>query len=206
MMSGMGRVFSYKDSAPNPQIAPIKDAWQTFISDDNMWHFSTFLGAQSNGVFPSVTAMNSNYVLDATGATDYKGNFETEAHFGRLFGDRQFLEIFVGADVRRLNAIHNFSPNSSEYAIENRTLATLGGEYLLPMFIQTDLRIDHTGRFRLQMSRSDLALTSRLRLGALWNTDKEYDVDMRYIVTKRFSISADYDSHFGAGGGITFTY
>ncbi len=206
MMSGMGRVFSYKDSAPNPQIDAIKDAWQKFVSDDNMWHYSTFIGAQSNGVFPRVIAMNRNYVLDATGATDYKGNFETEARFGKLFGDRQFLEIYVGADVRRLNAIHNFTPNSSEYAIENRTLATLGVAYVLPMFVQTNVRIDHTGRLRLQMSRSDLGLTSRLRLDALWNTDKEYDVNMRYIVTKRLSISADYDSHFGAGGGITFTY
>ncbi len=74
------------------------------------------------------------------------------------------------------------------------------------MFIQTDLRVDDTGHFRFQISRSDLDLTARLRLDAMWNTDREYDVGMRYILTKRFSLSANYDSHFGAGGGIAYTY
>ncbi|MHB1688991.1 MAG: multicopper oxidase domain-containing protein [Ignavibacteriaceae bacterium] len=206
MMSGMGRVFSYTNSPPNPQIDTIKNTWQKFLSDENMWHFSTFIAAQSNGILPKVVAMNRNYVFDVTGGTDYKGNFETEARFGRLFGNRQFLEVYIGGDIRRLSEFHNLSPGSKEYKIENRTLATVGVDYLLPMFIQTDLRLDHTGRVRFQISRSDLALTARLRLEAMWNTDKEYDIGARYILTKRFSLSANYDSHFGAGGGITYTY
>ena len=85
-------------------------------------------------------------------------------------------------------------------------MATFGVQYLLPFFIQTDLRIDHTGHLRFQIARNDLALNNRLRLDAVWNSDFEYEIALRYIVIKRLSLSANYDSHFGAGGGITFTY
>ena len=84
--------------------------------------------------------------------------------------------------------------------------ATLGIQYLLPFFILTDLRIDHTGRVRFQISRNDFPITSRLRLDAMWNTDMEYEVGLRYIVMKRLSVSGNYDSHFGPGVGVMFTY
>ncbi len=214
MMSGMGRVFSVSragsppnaDPPTNPQIDTIKDAWQKFVSGDNAWYFSAFVGAQSNGIFPRLRAVTRSYVFNVTGQADYRGDFETEARFGRLFGHMQFLEAYVGADIRRLNRLHNFTPSSRDYRIENRSVTTLGVRYLLPMFIQTDLRVDDTGHFRFQISRSDLDLTARLRLDAMWNTDREYDVGMQYIVTKLFSLSANYDSHFGVGGGIAFTY
>jgi hypothetical protein len=38
------------------------------------------------------------------------------------------------------------------------------------------------------------------------NTDKEYELGFRYIITKRISVSANYDSDFGAGAGVTFKY
>jgi uncharacterized protein (DUF1684 family) len=74
------------------------------------------------------------------------------------------------------------------------------------MFIQSDLRIDHKGNMRFQIGRNDLALTSRLRFDGFWNSDNEYEFSLRYITTKRFSLSTSYDSHFGIGAGITFTY
>ena len=206
MMSGMGRVFSYDEWFPNRELSGIKDPWQLFLDDDNMWHFSTFVGVQTNAVYPKAFIMNRDYVADVTAAADYRGNFETDFRFGRLFGNRQFLKIYIGADFRRLKALHNISLNSLEYRIDNRSVATVGAEYLLPMFIRADLRLDHTGRARLQIGRSDLNLTSRLRLDAMWNTDKEYGTRFNYIVTKRLCITAGYDTHFGFGGGITFTY
>lgn len=206
MMSGMGRVFSV-DTKPNTQVDTIKHAWKKFLKDGNMWHFSTYVAAQSNGIFPDAMLMNNNYVFDEMGMMNYNGSFESETHFGRLFGPRQFFKVFIGSDIRMLNHPNmNMSPNSKEYLIENRKVATFGIQYLLPFFIQTELRIDNTGHVRLQISRSDLALTSRLRLDAFWNTDNEYEIGLSYIVIKRLSLSANYDSHFGAGAGIMFTY
>jgi hypothetical protein len=72
--------------------------------------------------------------------------------------------------------------------------------------VQTELRIDHTGLGRLQFSRQDLAVTERLRLGLVMNTDEEYNINFRYILTKYFAVSANYDSDYGPGGGFTLTY
>jgi FtsP/CotA-like multicopper oxidase with cupredoxin domain len=206
MMSGMGRVFSVGKTKPNAQLDTIPDVWNTFLSEDNMFHFSGSLTAQSQGLWGKTMLMNRNYVFDAMGILDYKGNFESEARLGRYFGKMQWLKFYVGADVRiasKNTRLHSSGPDST---LENRKLATLGVQYILPMFLLTDLRVDHKGKFRFQISRSDLALTSRLRFDGLWNTDKEYEMGLRYIITKRFSLSANYDSHFGLGGGIVFTY
>ena len=202
MMSGMGRVFSYANSQPNPQIDTIKNAWSTFLSDDKMWHFSTAIAAQSQGVFGKAMVMNRNYMFDVMGVVNYKGNYESEIHFARFIDRQQFLTFYVGSDIRSLpDAPHELVSTS-----EKRAVATLGVQYLLPLFLRSDLRIDHTGKVRFQIAKYDMALTSRLRFDGMWNTDKEYELGLRYIATKRFSLSANYSFHFGYGAGITFTY
>lgn len=206
MMSGMGRVFHYENSQPNPQIDPIKNAWRLFTDEDNMWHFSTSIALQSQNVSAKVMLMDRDYVLDAMALADYKGSFETETHLARFLDQRQFLKLYVGSDIRRSHETSTDGGHTGNILLENRTLATLGIQYLLPMFINADLRISHTGKPRLQLSKTDWALAARLRFDALWNTDKEFELGLRYIWTKRWSLSASYDSHFGFGGGITFTY
>lgn len=206
MMSGMGRIFRYENSQPNVQVDTIKNAWKKFLKDDRMWHFSASIAAQSQGVFAKAMVMDRHYIFETIGETDYDGNFESETKLGRYFGKLQYLKLFIGFDIRQLEGIHEHEDIVMEEEVLKRTVATFGVQYLLPMFIQTDLRIDHTGHVRFQVSRHDLALTSRLRFEGMWNTDEEYELGLRYIVTKRFSVSGSYSSHFGAGGGITFTY
>jgi len=92
-----------------------------------------------------------------------------------------------------------------EYRIDSRTVATISEEYLLPIFIRADLRLEHAGRLRLQIGRSNLDFTSCSRLNALWSTDKEYGTNFNSFVTKGHSFIAGYDTHFGCGGGIAIT-
>jgi hypothetical protein len=130
----------------------------------------------------------------------------SEVHFGRFLDERQFLEIYVGADARNLYGLTASNGDMMPARLEKRNVAIAGIQYMLPFFLQTDLRIDNTGNVRLQIIRHDLALTSRLRFDGMVNTDKEYELSLRYIITKRISVSANYDNDYGAGGGITFTY
>jgi hypothetical protein len=74
------------------------------------------------------------------------------------------------------------------------------------MLIAADARIDTKGKFRFQLSREDVPLTSRLRFNFMLNTDKEYMAGLRYIVTKYLSLFTHYDSDMGYGAGLTFTY
>ena len=208
MMSGMGRVFSYANSQPNPAVDSIKHSWRKFSSDERMWHFSTNIALQTQGLFVKAMVMNRRYVFDEMAKVNYAGTFETETHLALIPDKQQYFRIYLGSDIRRLSNANDYLRiiHRENKTPENRMVATLGVQYLLPFFIQTDLRMDHTGRVRFQISRNDLPITARLRLDAMWNTDMEYEVGLRYIVLKRLSITVNYDSHFGPGVGVMFTY
>jgi hypothetical protein len=88
----------------------------------------------------------------------------------------------------------------------NRKAFVAGVEYVLPMLIRAQFRMDSKGKFRFQVGREDIPLTPRLRLNALWNTDKEYMAGFRYILRKWLALSTHYDSDMGYGAGITIIY
>ena len=206
MMAGMGRIFRYENSAPNIEIDTIKNSWKKFSRDDRMWHFSSNIGIHSQVVMPHVMLLNRNFIIDAEGMLNYKGDYEAEGHVFRWLDKNYFLNAFIGVDVRRIKADHSKLENNIEEDIEKREVAIIGVQYTLPLFLQSEIRVNHNGRIRFQVSRHDLALSSRLRLEGMWNSDNEHDIGLQYIITKRISLSANYDSHFGAGGGIKFIY
>lgn len=206
MMSGMGRVFSYENSKPNPQIDSMKNSYKMFLMDDKMWFYSAGASIQSQEIMGNFEAMDRYYEIDAMGAINYKDNYTSETYFGRYIDKRQFLMLYVGSDVRNLTGLVNTEDDHVPNYMENRKVAVLGMQYLLPFFMESELRVDNTGRFRFQLSRKDMPITSRLRFEGMVNTDKEYELGLRYILTKQISISANYDSDYGAGGGITFIY
>ena len=72
--------------------------------------------------------------------------------------------------------------------------------------VLADARVDGNGKFRFQLSREDIPITSRLRFNFMANTDKEYMTGFRYIVSKWFAFSTHYDSDMGLGAGVTLTY
>ena len=58
MMSGMGRIFRYENSPPNPEIPDPAMAYRKLKSDDRMFHFMTKVGLDSKG--SDGTAMLAN--------------------------------------------------------------------------------------------------------------------------------------------------
>ena len=54
--------------------------------------------------------------------------------------------------------------------------------------------------------REDIPLGKRLRGSFMVNTDKEYMIGSRYILSRNVSLSAHYDSDMGFGGGLTMMY
>ncbi|MBP9883169.1 MAG: multicopper oxidase domain-containing protein [Chitinophagales bacterium] len=205
MMSGMGRVFSVGTIGPNVQLDTIKNVTRKFERDDKMLHFSGRVAVHTQGIFAEAMLMNKDYVLAGMGMANYTGEYETEITLARYFGTMQYFKAYIGTDISKLEELHH-NGGDTPAELVNEAVATVGIQYLLPFFLQTDLRIDHTGHVRFQVSRHDLALTSRLRFEGMWNTDMEYELGLSYILTKRWSASANYDSHFGAGVGISFTY
>lgn len=210
MMSGMGRVFSYEDSPPNPQVPDPAKAYRMLKRDDRMLHLMAQVGLESNGSDGEIMLANTRYRLSAEwrlGLNDRHG-YENETHFGRYFGKNQWLLGYVGWDVRYRKMGDDDEKNlfGQRNTKDFRQVLHLGVQYTLPMLILADASLDTDGRLRIQLMRDDVPVTKRLRFNFMVNTDKEYMAGFRYIFTRHFSLSTHYDSDMGIGAGITLSY
>ena len=210
MMSGMGRVFSYENSPPNPEIPDPKYAQRMLNSDDRKFHLMGMAGLESNGSDGQLMLSNTRYRLSTEWRLGFKAHhgMESETYFGRYLGKTQWLFPFIGFDyhynpVRNESEKNMFGQLSNQ---KNRKAITAGIQYTLPMLIVAEARVDSKGKLRFQLKREDVPVTNRLRFSFSANTDKEYMTGFRYIVTKYFSLSTHYDSDMSYGGGITLSY
>jgi FtsP/CotA-like multicopper oxidase with cupredoxin domain len=201
MMSGMGRIFSYENSPPNAQLPNPKKALKKLYHDDQKWHPMLHLGIESNGSDGELMFSNKRNKISTEWriGTMFLTDYESETHYSRYVGKQQYLIAYVGADFR-------YRINGKENTKDNRQVACIGLQYVLPLFLVADFRLDHTGRVRFQVNREDIPLTSRVRLAGMINSDKEFMFGARYILTKYLSLSTHYDSDMKFGAGITILY
>jgi CopA family copper-resistance protein len=217
MMSGMGRIFSYEDSPPNPQLPDLKYARRKLFADDRKFYLKANVGLETNGSDGEIQYANTRWIA----ATEWRlglnpdNGYESETYVGRYLGTMQWLLPFVGFDYHYNDRAKK--PGEPGYEIErnlfgqesnqsNRKTVIAGIRYTLPMLINAEARVDGLGKFRFQLEREDIPITSRLRLNLMANTDKEYMVGFRYVVGKYWSLSTHYDSDMGLGAGLTITY
>lgn len=213
MMSGMGRIFSYENSPPNPELPDKKYAQRKLFSDDRMFHAMAEIGLESNGSDGRAMLANTRWRLETLwhlGLNAHHG-YESETSIGRYFGKMQWWYVYAGFDyhhkeedaIRKDEAFNLFGQASNK---NSRKTAVLGLQYTLPLLLVADARIDANGKARFQLSREDVPLSRRLRFNFMANTDKEYVAGFRYILTRYLSLSTHYDSDMGLGGGITISY
>jgi hypothetical protein len=74
------------------------------------------------------------------------------------------------------------------------------------MLVRSEFRTDLHGNLRLQLERRDLPLSNNVFADLRVNTDKEYNVNFRYLMRKNLSLSTNYDSDYKWGAGLTFHY
>jgi hypothetical protein len=209
MMAGMGRIFTYENTPPNPQIPNPKKALRKVYADDRRFYLGAEVGLETNGSDGEVSLMNTRWKFDVEWRIGYnkQAGFETESHIGRYLDKNQFLLIYTGWDWRYREGHQGEKNIFQQTSTKNdRGVACLGLQYTMPFFIVADLRVDHSGYVRLQISRDDIPITKQLRLWGMFNTDLEYSVGARYILSKYISASTHYDSDMGFGAGLTFTY
>jgi len=215
MMSGMGRIFHYTDSSGSafsaiPGIADPRRSIRKIYSDDREIRPAATVGLESNGSDGEAMLANTRYRLHAEWrvGTDERKGYETESHIGRYLGKMQYWMSYVGWDFRyrRISDAGEKSLFGQSDTKDHRNVFCFGVQYLLPYLVVADWRLDSKGYVRLQLGREDIPVTSRLRLNFMVNTDKEYMVGARYIITKYFGISTHYDSDMGYGAGLTISY
>jgi len=217
MMSGMGRVFSYENSAPNPEVPNPKLAQRKLFWDDRMPHLMGRIGIESSGSDGQLMLSQTRWSLNTMWHLGTKAmmGYESETVLGRYIGRNQWLFPYVGFDYhyKKFNPDEKNIFGSNERNLfgqasnkENRKTVVAGIAYTLPMLLVADARIDGNGKLRFQLGREDIAVSKRLRANFMVNTDKEYAAGLRYILTKYIAISSHYDSDMGLGGGFTVNY
>lgn len=217
MMSGMGRVFEYENSPPNPEITDPVMNYKMVKMDDQMPYLKAQIGLESNGSDGQVMVSNTRWQATEMWhlGLNLKAGYESETMVGRYIGKMQWLFPYVGFDYHRKRfdaggynifgneATNLFGQRSNK---DNRHTVVAGLAYTLPMLFIANARVDGNGKLRFQLGRQDIPISKRLRFNIMVNTDKEYAAGLQYVVTKYFSLSTHYDSDMGLGGGLTLTY
>ena len=211
MMSGMGRVFTYQNQAPNPLIPNPRLAQRKLYGEDRKLHSMAENDFATNGNDGMVMLQNTRWSIGSEwrlGFNDLHG-YESETHIGRYIGKMQWLMPFIGFDWR-YRKLHNGESEKNLFGQVNtkdeRKQISLGVAYVLPMLVTFQTEVYQDGNLRLQLMREDIPLSKRMRGEFMVNTDKEYMIGARYIVNKNMGLRTHYDSDMGFGIGIYLNY
>jgi FtsP/CotA-like multicopper oxidase with cupredoxin domain len=211
MMSGMGRVFTYQNQAPNPLISNPKLAQRKLFGEDRKFHWMTENDFATNGNDGMAMLQNTRWSIGSEWRLGYDkmhGN-ESETHIGRYIGKMQWLMPFIGFDWR-YRKLHNGESEKNLFGQINtkdeRRQFSVGVAYVLPMLITFQTEVYQDGNLRLQLMREDIPLAKRLRGELMVNTDKEFMLGARYIVNKNMGFKSHFDSDMGYGIGLYFNY
>ena len=211
MMSGMGRVFTYQNQAPNPLISNPKLAQRKLFGEDRKFHWMTENDFATNGNDGMAMLQNTRWSIGSEWRLGYDkmhGN-ELETHIGRYIGKMQWLMPFIGFDWR-YRKLHNGESEKNLFGQINtkdeRRQFSVGVAYVLPMLITFQTEVYQDGNLRLQLMREDIPLAKRLRGELMVNTDKEFMLGARYIVNKNMGFKSHFDSDMGYGIGLYLNY
>jgi len=222
MMAGMGRIFSYENSKPNPQLPNRKLAWKDFMKDNRMISSMAMLDIQSNKLHAETMTMfgprwaNLNEFHSNWDFNHFDGNFKV----GRFLGKFQWALPYAGFRIQKNHELMErqmaedmgmeFRGKKTWFgqqkASKNSAAFIVGIQYLLPMLVTVDASVDQNGKVLLELSREDIPLSRRLRGNFSINSDGEFTTGLRYILQKWLSVSGNYDNEMGWGAGLTLTY
>jgi CopA family copper-resistance protein len=187
--AGMARIVSYEDKELDMDLKKIRPK----LYKDS-WYPSIIGTAQSHMTDGIAVFSNSKNLLSTTWQVGWqnvdKTDYDVELAYDRYFN--RFLNVFTGINIT----------NEYERGI-------FGMRYLLPFNIDSVLRIDSEGEFRIELAQG-LQLSNRFGIFA----DVEYDTETKeewllggkYTLTKNLSLTSQYHSDFGAGAGMEFRF
>ncbi|SDC39292.1 multicopper oxidase domain-containing protein [Niabella drilacis] len=209
MMAGMGRIFTYKGQAPNPYITNPQKTIKKLYRDDRMFFLMAENEVASNGNFGSALYHNTRWAFTAEWKLGYtaKRGHEIEASVGRFLGQMQWFRPFVGVEwAYRKDSHEEQDLLGQKFKHDGKPRYTAGFAYTLPWLVLLQTQIDTKGQVRVELGREDIPLSKRLRGAFSLDTRREYMGGLRYIVNRNFSVSANYNTEYGFGGGLVLTY
>ena len=207
MMAGMGRVFSYENSAPNPQLSDKEASYKKFLKSNNMINTKAMLDLSSNKLhFENMTMIGPRWMNVTELHSNYSFmHYEGSVKIGRYLGKYQWALPYVGF---RSYKTHDMAQTwfGQNIKPKDQNVAIVGIKYILPLLVVADANVDQNGKVRLELSREGIKISPRIRGSFAFNSDKEFDLGLKYILQKWVAVSTNYDSEYGFGAGLTFMY
>lgn len=188
MKLGMGGVIHYEGTQSDADV--ISHHADHSAEHGNIWFNANSIAAYSNFIDATLKFTRNNDYLIFDGRHNYHRDYEMELYYKKYMS--LFFGMYVGGD---------FKHEDDEYS--NR--AIMGFEYILPLLIKADLRLNSKGEPRLGLA-NDHQLTDRVSFDWDWNTDKEYTLNLHYAINKQLYLSGNYDSRQKFGLGLMFKF
>jgi hypothetical protein len=209
MMGGMARIFSYDTPRDGRmQAFPISQ----LLHETNEYFTWGLAELSSNFSELKLTTSNIRNEFSLSIESDYVQNSEIEVSYNRYLND--WVRLYAGVNSE------NEMPDSYD---EFNTVGLVGVKYFTPYMFNVDVNIDHQLRPRIRIDK-ELLLFPRIFLEGEyeyladfgWVNDLENEDDFEgetewlirtaYMLSRNFSIQANYNSHYGWGGGLSIRF
>ena len=190
MKAGMARLIHYEGYSPDQKVTEIRPALYK-----DTWYFWGQVDALSHMTEGFLTLSNTRNILSAEWEVGWQhmDDVEWENVFTWDRYINRFFTLLVGADLL----------GAGEYLEDAR--AVFGFHYLLPLNIESRAWVDSEGGARVSLGKS-FELTPRLSLSgeAEYDTHEMWEgsVSLSYMAHKYFSLTGQWHSHYGFGGGL----
>ncbi len=209
MMGGMARVFSYD----TPRDERMEDfAEKNLIDEADHYYFwgSAQLGSNFSELRLTSSSIRNEYNLRLE--SDYDQNSEVEFSYNRYLND--WVRIYAG--------VYSENENSGSYDGFN-TVGLVGVKYFTPYMFNVDVSIDNQLRPRLRVDKeillfprfflegeyeylADFGWVNELEEDTSFIGEDEWLIRVSYLLSRNFSIQANYNSQNGWGGGLSVRF
>ena len=204
MMGGMARVFSYD----TPRDLRMKDFPVQKLVDETDHYYAwgaARLGSNFNELF--LVSSNIRNEFGVRAEFDYDQNAEVEVNYNRYLND--WVRVYAGVNTE------TSIPDSYD---RFNTVGLIGVKYFTPYRFNMDVSMDHQLRPRIRLDR-ELLLFPRIFLegeyefradfgwvndlgNSSYESETQWLVGASYILSRNFSIQANYNNRYGWGGGL----
>lgn len=208
MMGGMARVFSYD----TPRDERMKNyPVEKIIKETD--HYFTWGGARLGSNFSEISLVSSNIrnEFGLRAELDYEQNAEAEISYNRYLND--WVRLYAGVNTE--NVTHDSFDKFN-------TVGLVGLKYFTPYMFNLDLSVDHQLRPRIRLNR-ELLVFPRIFLegeyeyradfgwvndlgGNSFESETKWLVGASYILSRNFSLQANYHNSYGWGGGLIIRF
>ncbi|MBX6380035.1 MAG: multicopper oxidase domain-containing protein [Thermoflavifilum aggregans] len=202
MMAGMARTFQYTDyiQPDTMQYFPIKH----LLHDDNHWFFWGNAMLASNYGEGYLSYSNRKNWIQVNGEYGWHHQqYEWQSTYERFI--TRYLRPYAGVVTSNKEEYLNYFKNNGKPIPSQDTRGIIGVRYLLPLFLNADLRMDTRAHVRFTLS-GETWLFPRIWLNYSVNTDKEWYVQAEGMINANISLTAGYHSDYAWGGGLLFRF